>query len=160
MFTKRFLCQLLGSFRQERFKAPLFNTRQFHSGSASQAFSQLTTPRYKSVNLLQIIKSRVNYTSAKPISQLVGSSIVQPSHPVLGQPFIHQLWRTSEINNQLQRNGIWGHTSVRNKVRCYFPRPCEYKRIKRHGFKARLSTAAGRRIIMRRILKGRHVLSH
>lgn len=147
-------------FRQERFKAPLFDTRQFHSGSASQAFSPLTTPRYKSVNLLQIIKSKFNYTSAKPISQLVGSSIVKPSHPVLGQPVTHQLWRSSEIRNQMQRNGAWGLISVRNKVRCYFPRPCEYKRVKRHGLKARLSTAAGRRIIMRRILKGRHVLSH
>jgi large subunit ribosomal protein L34 len=49
---------------------------------------------------------------------------------------------------------------VRTKVRCYFPRPCEYKRIKRHGLKARLATAGGRRIIMRRILKGRHVITH
>lgn len=146
-------------FRQERFKAPLFNTRQFHSGSASQAFSRLTTPQHKSVNLLQIIKSKFNYTSAKPISQLVGCSIVQRSHPVLGQQ-VTQLWKTSEISNQLQRNGAWGHIFVRNKVRCYFPRPCELKRIKRHGYKARLSTAAGRRTIMRRMLKGRHVLSH
>lgn len=147
-------------FRQERFQAPLFNTRLFHSGTASQTSSQLTTLRYRSVNLLQIIKSKFSYTSAMPVSRLVGSSIVEPSHPVLGRLVTHQLCRSTEINNQLQRNWAWGHIFVRNKVRCYFPRPCEYKRIKRHGLKARLSTAAGRRIIMRRILKGRHVLAH
>lgn len=147
-------------FRQERCKAPLFITREFHSGTASLAFSQLTTVRHKSLNLLQIIKSKFNYTSATPLSQLVGSGIVEPCHPVLGQLVTHQLCRTRDINNLLQRHWAWGHIFVRNKVRCYFPRPCELKRIKRHGYKARLSTAAGRRIIMRRILKGRHVLSH
>jgi large subunit ribosomal protein L34 len=147
-------------FRQERLRAPLFNTRLFRSSTASQASSQLTTPGYKSASLLQIIKSKFSYTSAMPISQLVGSSVVEPSHPVLGQLVTHQLCRSREINNHLQRNWAWGRIFARSKVRCYFPRPCELKRIKRHGLKARLSTAAGRRIIMRRILKGRHVLSH
>ncbi|GLV36953.1 mitochondrial ribosomal protein L34 [Carabus blaptoides fortunei] len=50
--------------------------------------------------------------------------------------------------------------AVRNKIRCYFPRPSERKRIKRHGWLHRMSTLEGRRTIMRRILKGRHVLSH
>lgn len=50
--------------------------------------------------------------------------------------------------------------AVRNKIRCYFPRPSERKRIKRHGWWQRMSTVPGRRILMRRLLKGRYVLSH
>lgn len=50
--------------------------------------------------------------------------------------------------------------SIRTNVRNHFPRPSEKKRVKKHGWKTRMSTLAGRRILMRRILKGRHVLSH
>ncbi|GJQ80662.1 hypothetical protein Trydic_g9246 [Trypoxylus dichotomus] len=49
---------------------------------------------------------------------------------------------------------------TRNIIRCHFPRPSERKRIKKHGYWKRMSTETGRRVIMRRILKGRHVLSH
>lgn len=45
-------------------------------------------------------------------------------------------------------------------VRNHFPRPSEIKRVKRYGWKARMSTPNGRKVIMRRILKGRHVLTH
>ncbi|XP_066153860.1 uncharacterized protein mRpL34 [Euwallacea fornicatus] len=48
----------------------------------------------------------------------------------------------------------------RSIVRYHFPRPSERKRIKKHGYKARLSTPAGRRVLMNRILKGRWVYSH
>ncbi|RXG71891.1 50S ribosomal protein L34 [Armadillidium vulgare] len=41
-----------------------------------------------------------------------------------------------------------------------FQNPSELKRIRKHGYKARLRTKAGREIIMRRILKGRHCLTH
>ncbi|XP_028173174.1 39S ribosomal protein L34, mitochondrial [Ostrinia furnacalis] len=51
-------------------------------------------------------------------------------------------------------------SSIRNKVRCYFPRPNEVRRVRRHGWNARMSTPNGRKIIMRRILKGKYVLSH
>ncbi|XP_026325876.1 39S ribosomal protein L34, mitochondrial [Hyposmocoma kahamanoa] len=51
-------------------------------------------------------------------------------------------------------------SAIRTKVRCYFPRPSEVKRVRRHGWEYRMSTPNGRKIIMRRILKGRHVLSH
>ncbi|KAJ3620476.1 hypothetical protein MTP99_004423 [Tenebrio molitor] len=51
-------------------------------------------------------------------------------------------------------------TSVRTMIRCHFPRPSERKRILRHGWKQRMSTPAGRRILMNRILKGRYVYSH
>ncbi|EFX90062.1 hypothetical protein DAPPUDRAFT_299906 [Daphnia pulex] len=51
-------------------------------------------------------------------------------------------------------------TTALCNVRCHFPRPSEIKRIKRHGWKTRLSTLEGRKTLMRRILKGRHVLSH
>ncbi|KAK7865004.1 hypothetical protein R5R35_000029 [Gryllus longicercus] len=50
--------------------------------------------------------------------------------------------------------------TTRTNVRCHFPRPSEQKRVKRHGWKTRMSTLPGRRIIMRRILHGRHVLTH
>ncbi|XP_023946948.1 39S ribosomal protein L34, mitochondrial [Bicyclus anynana] len=49
---------------------------------------------------------------------------------------------------------------IRTKVRCYFPRPNEVRRVRRHGWKTRISTPNGRRIIMRRLLKGRFVLTH
>ncbi|XP_038221963.1 39S ribosomal protein L34, mitochondrial [Zerene cesonia] len=51
-------------------------------------------------------------------------------------------------------------TAIRTKVRCYFPRPNEVRRVRRHGWEHRISTPNGRRIIMRRILKGRFVLTH
>lgn len=56
--------------------------------------------------------------------------------------------------------GLFSLTSIRTKIRCYFPRPNEVKRVRRHGWTFRMSTTNGKRIIMRRILKGRHVLSH
>ncbi|XP_043223067.1 39S ribosomal protein L34, mitochondrial-like [Amphibalanus amphitrite] len=49
---------------------------------------------------------------------------------------------------------------LRTAMRVHFPRPREVKRLRTHGWKTRLQTPAGRRIIMRRLLKGRHVLSH
>lgn len=146
-------------FRQGSCKALPFSTRLLHSGGATQTFSGQLTSGFKSLNLLQIVKNRFNYTSVTPLSQLAGRNTLQQSHPVLGQPVTHQLCR-SEISKHLQGNGAWGYIFVRTNVRCHFPRPSEFKRIKRHGLKVRMSTAAGRRIIMRRILKGRHVLSH
>nr|XP_022905023.1 39S ribosomal protein L34, mitochondrial [Onthophagus taurus] len=50
--------------------------------------------------------------------------------------------------------------SVRNVIRCHFPRPSERKRVKRHGFLKRMQTFGGQRVLMRRILKGKHVYSH
>lgn len=61
---------------------------------------------------------------------------------------------------------LWNFTSIRTKFfyitkpRYNFPRPSEHKRVTRYGWYARLSTPGGRRILMRRILKGKHVLSH
>jgi len=54
----------------------------------------------------------------------------------------------------------WSLSFIRNKTRYHFPHPNETKRIKKHGWAARMATPAGRRIIMRRILKGKHVLTH
>lgn len=57
--------------------------------------------------------------------------------------------------------GSWSLTQVRNKgVRNNWPRPREGKRVKTHGYKTRMSTLHGRKIIMRRILAGRFILSH
>ncbi|KAH8283665.1 hypothetical protein KR018_011579, partial [Drosophila ironensis] len=49
---------------------------------------------------------------------------------------------------------------LKPKVRCHFPKPKEVKRINVHGWEARMSTPEGRRVIMRRLLKGRHDLTH
>ncbi|KAH8314506.1 hypothetical protein KR059_010964 [Drosophila kikkawai] len=49
---------------------------------------------------------------------------------------------------------------LKPKVRCHFPKPKEVKRINVHGWDTRMSTPEGRRVLMRRILKGRHDLSH
>ncbi|XP_011159187.1 39S ribosomal protein L34, mitochondrial isoform X1 [Solenopsis invicta] len=54
----------------------------------------------------------------------------------------------------------WNLTFIRNRMRYHFPHPSETKRIKKHGWFARLATPSGRRILQRRILKGKHVLSH
>ncbi|XP_067633093.1 large ribosomal subunit protein bL34m [Eurosta solidaginis] len=55
---------------------------------------------------------------------------------------------------------VFNRAILKCKVRCHFPKPREVKRINVHGWDARMSTAEGRRVLMRRILKGRHVLSH
>ncbi|XP_055375641.1 39S ribosomal protein L34, mitochondrial [Condylostylus longicornis] len=54
----------------------------------------------------------------------------------------------------------WYPYPVHDSRRCNFPRAKETKRIVTHGFEKRMSTPNGRAILMRRILKGRHVLSH
>ncbi|EAT40207.1 AAEL008044-PA [Aedes aegypti] len=56
--------------------------------------------------------------------------------------------------------GAWSTLSARTVVRNQFPRARETKRVRVHGWWKRLSTPEGRRTLMRRILKGRHVLSH
>ncbi|XP_014211690.1 uncharacterized protein LOC106641694 [Copidosoma floridanum] len=54
----------------------------------------------------------------------------------------------------------WNVTVSRSRVRYHFPRPNERKRIVEQGYYAKLSTSFGRKILMRRILKNRYVLSH
>ncbi|CAL1673383.1 unnamed protein product [Lasius platythorax] len=54
----------------------------------------------------------------------------------------------------------WNLIFVRNRMRYHFPHPKERMRIKKHGWFARMATPSGRRILQRRILKGKHVLSH
>ncbi|XP_046400236.1 39S ribosomal protein L34, mitochondrial [Ischnura elegans] len=54
----------------------------------------------------------------------------------------------------------FGITSVRNNIRIHFPKPDERKRVTRHGWHKRMATESGRKILMKRMLKGRHVLSH
>lgn len=49
---------------------------------------------------------------------------------------------------------------LKPKVRCHFPKPREVKRINVHGWNTRMATEGGRRVLMRRILKGRYALSH
>lgn len=63
-------------------------------------------------------------------------------------------------STQPAAGGAWSLISVRTNIRNHFPRPRETKRVLVHGFLKRMSTRGGRLIIMRRILKGKHVLSH
>ncbi|XP_050308714.1 39S ribosomal protein L34, mitochondrial [Anthonomus grandis grandis] len=73
----------------------------------------------------------------------------------------HSLTSTvQKTEAQVANPGGLFNLSVRTVIRDHFPRPSEKKRVKRHGFLHRMSTPAGRRILMNRILKGRHVLSH
>ncbi|XP_012151635.1 mitochondrial ribosomal protein L34 [Megachile rotundata] len=65
---------------------------------------------------------------------------------------------TSIINSPITNQ--WNLSLIRTKMRYHFPRPNERRRIKRHGWFARMSTPGGRRVLMRRILKGKYVLSH
>lgn len=50
--------------------------------------------------------------------------------------------------------------SIRTNIRNKFPVARENKRVKVHGYETRMKTRQGRAILMRRILKGHHVLSH
>ncbi|CAL7946398.1 unnamed protein product [Xylocopa violacea] len=54
----------------------------------------------------------------------------------------------------------WSLTLSRSRSRYHFPHPNERRRIKRHGWETRMSTPNGRRILMRRIVKGKYILSH
>lgn len=47
----------------------------------------------------------------------------------------------------------------RSKSRYYLPNPTEVKRVRKQGFKRKLQTAAGRKILMDRILKGDKVIA-
>jgi len=51
-------------------------------------------------------------------------------------------------------------TAVRNKIRNNWKIPKEEKRVRFHGWKTRISTPGGRAVIMRRMLKGKWVLTH
>ncbi|KAJ1520031.1 hypothetical protein ONE63_004261 [Megalurothrips usitatus] len=55
--------------------------------------------------------------------------------------------------------GGWSLLSVRHKIRNYFPRPREDKRLK-FTWEKRIETPGGRALLMRRILKGRHCIGH
>ncbi|CAO1415371.1 unnamed protein product [Diamesa tonsa] len=60
----------------------------------------------------------------------------------------------------METPGAWNMIFSRTNIRNNFPRAKEGKRVKVHGFDKRVSTPNGRRVLMRRMLKGRHVLSH
>ncbi|CAG9804046.1 unnamed protein product [Chironomus riparius] len=75
----------------------------------------------------------------------------------------HVLCNTSLITSNalaIEPNTAWSKVFLRTNIRNNFPRAREGKRVKVHGWKTRLSTLNGKQILWRRILKGRHVLSH
>ena len=130
--------------------------RNLHFGGVSTVNSlQNVAKKENTSSLLQNI-CKMNLMQIKPLSSLaktMQNSVCVSS--VLGRQC------TFEKSNLLQPLGTSEYTiPVRTNIRCHFPRPSEVKRIRRHGWKARMATPAGRRVLMRRILKGRHVLSH
>ncbi|CAH0549013.1 unnamed protein product [Brassicogethes aeneus] len=66
---------------------------------------------------------------------------------------------TQQATSAVNPGGLFS-LATRNIIRIHFPRPSENKRVKRHGYKHRMSTKEGRRVIMNRILKGRYVITH
>lgn len=74
---------------------------------------------------------------------------------------IHSIMGASSIPaTSTTVGGAWSLISSRTNIRNHFPRAREGKRVKIYGYLKRMSTPSGRRVLMRRILKGRHVLSH
>lgn len=63
------------------------------------------------------------------------------------------------VQTQPNAGGSWNLTSVRTKTIDYFPKPRENERAK-HSYKMRIKCRGGRLILMRRILRGKHVLAH
>lgn len=68
-----------------------------------------------------------------------------------------RLFATPLFNNSLQPVVT---IPVRTILRNNWPRPGEVKRVRKLGWKARMKTASGRKIIMNRILKGTWILTH
>lgn len=66
----------------------------------------------------------------------------------------------SSLSSQLTAARSVLYEQVRGNVRWYFEKCSEVKRIRKFSYKKRLSTPGGRQVIMRRILKGKHVLTH
>ncbi|XP_033211546.1 39S ribosomal protein L34, mitochondrial [Belonocnema kinseyi] len=77
----------------------------------------------------------------------------------VGKQMCPTLNAAPSLSNQLI-NGGCNLITIRTNIRYFFPRPNEVRRIRRHGWHARMATLGGRKVIMRRILKGRHVLAH
>ena len=69
-------------------------------------------------------------------------------------------WSSSGKEANIVKTNPWSKHFRISKVRCHFPRANEAKRVKTHGWNVRMSTEGGRKVLMNRILKGRHVLAH
>ncbi|XP_063980991.1 large ribosomal subunit protein bL34m [Diachasmimorpha longicaudata] len=89
------------------------------------------------------------------VLQTVHRSMVLPTRSLCMKPPVKLPLTPYEI-----AGGRWGTMPFLHQVRNNWPRPKETKRIKTHGYAKRMSTLAGRKIIMRRILKGCSILSH
>ncbi|KAJ9599266.1 hypothetical protein L9F63_010268 [Diploptera punctata] len=159
MFTKRLGIQLSEFIRLRNLRGLVSNTRNLHIGRISPTTTNRPTQticKNENTGLLQNVINKINLMQIKPISNL--ASAVHKSvycQQIIGRPCMigrGSLLKPSEISDFT--------TTVRTNVRCHLPRPSERKRIKKHGWKKLMSTPSGRKTIMRRILKGRHVVSH
>lgn len=77
---------------------------------------------------------------------------------IIAKMFLRSL--ASSIGSTFSNAGGLFQMSIRTNVRNRFPVAKEWKRVKVHSYEKRMSTPEGRRILLRRILKGRHVISH
>lgn len=68
------------------------------------------------------------------------------------------LFRACQILNQFFPPLI-NSTQIRTKVRYYLPYPTEVKRVRKQGFRTKVQTKAGRRILMTRLLRGEKVIA-
>uniref|UniRef100_A0A1B6H5K7 Large ribosomal subunit protein bL34m n=1 Tax=Homalodisca liturata TaxID=320908 RepID=A0A1B6H5K7_9HEMI len=107
------------------------------------------------------------------IKQVLSVHQSMPTMSYIGQACwrngFHSVANTAQCSSILSRlngltgsgapGGSWSLISVRNNIRNNFPRPSEVKR-QRLNFWNRMKTRGGRAVLMRRYLKGRHVLSH
>ncbi|XP_046749519.1 39S ribosomal protein L34, mitochondrial [Diprion similis] len=91
-------------------------------------------------------------------SRLIAPSLVAKQFHSASSRGITNGLCSSSVN--AKPGGTWALIPVRNRIRWHFPKARETIRIVRHGWNTRMSTPGGRRILMRKILKGRHVLSH
>ncbi|CAL8099000.1 unnamed protein product [Orchesella dallaii] len=120
---------------------------------------------------MQILRACVNAVragifSSQPapiVGQVQMRSIGTVGQGILNGSSLPALTSSPFLSSALSRGNFFVSPALsfaRSITRINFPRPRENKRINVTGWKKRMSTPSGRRVIMRRILKGRHSLSH
>ncbi|GAB6031461.1 hypothetical protein CHUAL_009230 [Chamberlinius hualienensis] len=104
--------------------------------------------------------SRLFYSTPKQISTI--RRICYDTSLKLGRNTVMDIDTGVNVSSNIgpQLFGTLGLQQIRCRVKNYFSRPSEHKRIRKHGWKKMMSTAGGRMVVMRRLLKGRHAITH